>query len=78
MNVVAEITELWVENYQKINCRDVTSILEGRVIITEISNKTTNKLTIYAILCRINVTTCYRQELAYLFQVQGKLRECRN
>ena len=75
---MTEITELWVENYQKINCRDVTSIREGRVIITEISNKTTNKLTIYAILFRINVTTCYRQELAYLFQVQGKLRECRN
>ena len=31
MNVVAEITELWVENYQKINCRDVMSIWEGRV-----------------------------------------------
>ena len=31
MNVVAEITELWVENYQKINCRDVKSIWEGRV-----------------------------------------------
>ena len=26
INVVAEITELWVENSQKINCRDVTSI----------------------------------------------------
>ena len=32
INVVAEITELWVENSQKINCRDVTSIREGRVI----------------------------------------------
>ena len=31
INVVAEITELWVENSQKINCRDVTSIREGRV-----------------------------------------------
>ena len=30
--MVAEITELWVENSQKINCRDVTSIREGRVI----------------------------------------------
>ena len=29
--VVAEITELWEENLQKINCRDVTSIREGRV-----------------------------------------------
>ena len=26
INVVAGITELWVENSQKINCRDVTSI----------------------------------------------------
>ena len=32
INVVAEITELWVGNSQKINCRDVTSIREGRVI----------------------------------------------
>ena len=31
INVVGEITELWVENSQKINCRDVTSIREGRV-----------------------------------------------
>ena len=31
INVVAEITELWVENSQKINWRDVTSIREGRV-----------------------------------------------
>ena len=25
-------TELWVENSQKINCRDVTSIREGKYI----------------------------------------------
>ena len=31
INVVAEITELWVENSQKINCPDVTSMREGRV-----------------------------------------------
>ena len=31
INVVAEITELWGENFQKINCRYVTSIREGRV-----------------------------------------------
>ena len=31
INVVAGITELWVENSQKINCCDVTSIREGRV-----------------------------------------------
>ena len=33
INVVAEITELWVENSQKINCCDVTSIPEGRAIL---------------------------------------------
>ena len=32
INVVAEMTESWVENSQKINCRDVTSIRERRVI----------------------------------------------
>ena len=32
INVVTEITEFWVENSKKINCRDVTSIREGRVI----------------------------------------------
>ena len=31
INRVAEITELWAENSQKIDCRDITSILEGRV-----------------------------------------------
>ena len=31
INVVVEITELWLENSQKINCRDVKSIWEGRV-----------------------------------------------
>ena len=30
--MVAGITELWVENSQKINCRDVMSIREGRVL----------------------------------------------
>ena len=30
--VVAELTELWVENSQKINCRDITTIREGRVL----------------------------------------------
>ena len=29
--MTAEITELWVENSQKINCRDVTSTQEARV-----------------------------------------------
>ena len=35
-NVVAEITELWVENSHKINCRDVTSIREGTVLFYEV------------------------------------------
>ena len=36
INVVAEITELQVENSQKINCRDVTSIWEGRVDVVKV------------------------------------------
>ena len=32
INVVPEITELWVENSQETNCRDVTSIREGRAV----------------------------------------------
>ena len=47
------------------------------LIITGISNVTRNELTVYAILCR-NVTISYRQELASLFQVQEKLKMCRN
>ena len=31
LNVVAEITELWVENSQKTNYGDITSIRDGRV-----------------------------------------------
>ena len=45
--------------------------------ITGISNEKTNELTIYGILCQ-NVTIFYRQELASLFQVQKKLKACRN
>ena len=43
-------------------------ILYKILIVTGISNKKTNELIIYGILCR-NVTTFYRQELAPLFQV---------
>ena len=32
INVVPEITELWVENSQETNCRDVTSIRKGRAV----------------------------------------------
>ena len=45
--------------------------------ITGISNEKTNELTIYGILCR-NVAIFYRQELASLFQVQEKLKACKN
>ena len=50
------------------------------LIITEISNEARNELTIYGTSCHImsNVTTFYRQELASLFQVQVKLKTCRN
>ena len=46
-------------------------------ITTRISNETANELSIYATLCP-NVTIFYRQELASLFQVQEKLKTCRN
>ena len=47
------------------------------LIVKGIPNEKPNELTIYEILCR-NVTIFYRQELASLFQVQEKLRECRS
>ena len=33
---MAEITELWVENSQKINCHDITSTWEGTVSIIQL------------------------------------------
>ena len=42
------------------------------LIITEISNKKTNELIIYRVLCR-NVIIFYQQELTFLFQVQENL-----
>ena len=47
------------------------------LIITGISDETTNELTTYAILCW-SVTILYWQELAYLFQVQEKFKASRN
>ena len=47
------------------------------LIFTGISNETTNELTLYAMLCE-NVKIFYRQELASLFQMQEKLKMCRN
>ena len=54
------------------SCR-ILIILYKMLIITGISNKKPNELTIYGKLCR-NVTLFYRQELASLFQVQEKLK----
>ena len=45
------------------------------LIITVIPNETTNKLTIYTIVCQ-SVIVFYQQELVSSFQVQGKLRAC--
>ena len=47
------------------------------LIITGISNEKTYALTIYGILCQ-NVTIFYRQALGSLFQLQEKLKACRN
>ena len=47
------------------------------LIITGISNEKVNELIIYVILCR-NVTIFYRQKLAFLFQMQEKLKACKN
>ena len=47
------------------------------LIITGISNAKTHALTIYGILCP-NVIIVYRKELGSLFQVQEKLKVCRN
>ena len=47
------------------------------LIITGTSNEKTNELTIYGILCQ-NIKMFYRQELAFLFNVQGKLEAYRN
>ena len=46
-------------------------------IITGISNETRNEITIYAKSCR-SVTVFYRKELASLFQVQEKLKTCKD
>ena len=46
-------------------------------IITRISNETRNEITIYAKSCR-SVTVFYWKELASLFQVQEKLKTCKD
>ena len=58
------------------SCRNLIASYK-MLIITGISNEKTNELTIYGILCQ-NITIFYRQELASLFQVQEKLKACRN
>ena len=47
------------------------------LIIIGILNEKTNELTIYTILCP-NVTIFHRQKLSNLFQMQEKLKVCRN
>ena len=59
-----------------LSCRIFTA-LNKILTIAEICNEKTNELTIYRILSRY-VTIFYRQELASLFQVQEKLKACRN
>ena len=57
-------------------CR-IVIILYKMLIITGISNEKTIELTIYGKL-RWNVAIFYRQELAFLLHVQGKLNACRS
>ena len=52
-------------------------VLYKMLIITGIFNEKANELTIYGMLCW-NVTIFYWQELAYLFQVEEKLKACRD
>ena len=47
------------------------------IILYEMLIVTDNELTIYGILCQ-SVTIVYRQKLVSLFQVQEKLKRCRN
>ena len=56
IQVVAEITYLWVENSQKINCRDVTSIREGRV---------TNQIFFFLMLCYRRNLMCFFDYLIF-------------
>ena len=73
-----------IESIQ-IYCANASNIFSCRIfiisykilILTGISNDTSNELNLYAILCR-NVTIFYRQEVVSLFQVQGKLKVRRN
>ena len=57
-------------------CR-ISIITYKMLIIAGTSNEKTSSLTIYRVLCR-NDTIFYRQELGSLFQVQEKLKVCRN
>ena len=66
--IVLESTQI----YSIFSCR--TLIISYKIlIITGISNETSNQLTIYAIFCG-NVTIFYQQELASLRQVQENLK----
>ena len=74
---------MWRNRYKIIafNISSFTTLINSQktLIIIVISNEKTNEMTTYIRLCR-NVTKFYRQELIslVLFQVQEKLRRCRN
>ena len=55
IKVVAEITELWVENSQKINCRDAMSIKKGRV--QDLPNN--NNVSSFSPFLLLSCLTCY-------------------
>ena len=62
--------------FTNFTCR-ILIISYKMLSITGISNEKTNALTMYGILCQ-NITIFYRQVLGSLFQVQKKLKACRN
>ena len=64
---------LW-NQYKFIILRFSRAISRKILIITIITNEATNELAIYAKLCW-NITIFYLQELPFLLQVQGKLRD---
>ena len=62
--------------FNVFSCR-ILIVSHKMLVITGIHNEKANELNIYGILYW-NVTIFYRQELASLFQVQEKLKACRN
>ena len=75
--MVIESIQIYCANTSNIFSCKILIISYKILILTGISNDTSNELNLYAILCR-NVTIFYRQEVVSLFQVQGKLKAGRN